>query len=148
MFGFFKKKAKSIPIDEVASHLEVMGYELTAYGAGVALLEIESGYNVVEAASHIAFTTMALDIREAGDDIAKIISFLPHREALLKILKEYKDKGMMNPTQWENDAAAIFHISNVDQHQIPWIQKILSDPIAGKQRLAVSRVQYQELGED
>jgi hypothetical protein len=64
------------PISRVAEHLRVMGYDLTRYGAGVALLQFESGYNEVETASHIAHTTLAFDVREAGDDIDKLLGFV------------------------------------------------------------------------
>jgi hypothetical protein len=149
MFGFFKRRKKrSIdsdnPIHRVETHLQVMGYDLTPYGAGVALLELESGYNEVETASHIAHTTLALDVKEAGTDILKLAGFLPHGMALLEVLKDYKDHGLMNPTQWQNDSTAVFRIVNVDQHQEEWIAKILSDPVAGKQRLATSRIKYRK----
>jgi hypothetical protein len=130
------------PIGAVEDHLKNMGYDLTPYGAGVALLELESGYNAVETASHLSLTTLALDVREAGTDIEKLMRFMPHAMALLEVLKEYKDKGMMNPTQWQNDANAIARVSTVDEHQEEWIEKVLSDPVAGKERLATSRVDY------
>jgi hypothetical protein len=59
--------------------------------------------------------------------------------ALLEVLKDYKDRGMMRESHWKNDSTAVFRIINVDQHQEEWIAKVLSDPIAGKQRLATSR---------
>ena len=117
-----------------------MGYDLTPYGAGVALLELESGYNAVETASHLSLTTLALDVREAGSDVGKLTRFLPHAMALLEVLKSYKDKGMMNPTQWQNDANAIYRVSTVDERQEEWIEKVLSDPIAGKERVATNRI--------
>jgi hypothetical protein len=128
------------PISRVAEHLRIMGYDLTPYGAGVALLEIESGYSEAETASHIAHTTLALDVKEAGTDIEKLLGFLPHGMALLEVLKDYKDRGMMRESQWQNDSTAVFRVITVDEHQEEWIAKILSDPIAGKQRLATSRV--------
>ena len=130
------------PIADIEVHLRNMEYDLTPYGAGVALLELESGYNAVETASHISLTTLALDVREAGTDIEKLMRFVPHAMTLLEILKSYKEKGMMNPTQWQNDANAIARVSTVDEHQEEWIEKVLSDPIAGKERLATSRVDY------
>jgi hypothetical protein len=48
-----------------------MGYDLTAYGTAVAVLEVQSGYSVVETASHIALTTMALDIKSAEQDFER-----------------------------------------------------------------------------
>ncbi len=128
------------PIDSVAKHLQVMGYDFTPYGASVALLEIQSGYNEVETASHVALTTLALDIKGAGTDIVKLASFIPHAHVLLEVLKKYKDQNMMNPTQWKNDANAVLRISSVDEHQEEWLGKILSDPIAGKERLATRRI--------
>jgi len=132
------------PIDSVAKHLRVMGYDLTPYGAGVALLEIQSGYNEVETASHIALTTMALDIRGAGKSAKKLISFFLHGHSLLKVLKNYKDQNMMHPAQWQNDSNAVFRLSTIDENQEEWLEKILSDPIAGKERLATSRIDYNQ----
>ncbi len=85
---------------------------------------------------------MALDVKQAGDNIMALMAFIPHAKALLEILKEYKDKNMMNLTLWENDARAVYYIITVDENQIEWIEKILSDPIAGKERLATSRIDY------
>lgn len=85
---------------------------------------------------------MALDVKNTGDDALALTAFIPHAKALLEILKNYKDKKMMNPTQWENDARAVFHLATVDENQLEWISKILSDPIAGKERLATSRIDY------
>lgn len=130
------------PLDAVAAHLQIMGYDLTPYGAGVALLEIESGYNSVEVASHIALTTLALDIKEAGNNIITLIFYVPHARALLRVLKDYMNKGMMHPTQWQNDANVILRISTVDAHQEEWIETVLSDPVTGKARLANSRIDY------
>lgn len=125
-------------------HLRQMGYDLLPYGFAVAQLELESGYNAVETASHIAHTTIALDVKEAGEDIMELMAFVPHGMALLEVLKKHKDKGQMNPTQWANDAQAVFQVIQVDENQIEWIDKILSDPIAGKERLAVSRINYEQ----
>ncbi len=144
MFGFFKKNVSKNPIELVATHLRIMGYDFTAYGAGVALLEYESGYNEVETASHIALTTMALDIREAGDDIVQLTRFVPHAMALLDVLNSYKNKSMINPRQCQSDVATLVGICTVDSEQENWIERVLSDPIAGKQRLATSRLNYDD----
>lgn len=142
MFGFLKKKKPKDNLESVIYHLQMMGYDLLPYGAGVAQAELSSGYNAVETASHIALTTMALDIKESGDDIIALAAFIPHAKALLELLKKYKEKKLMNPTQWDNDARAIYHIATVDENQLEWIEKVLSDPIAGKERLAKSRIDY------
>ena len=128
------------PIAEVETPLRRMGYDLTLLGAGVALAGRMSGYNSVETASHIALITLALDIKEAGFDIEKLAAFIPRAEAHLKVLKEYKDRGMMDPALWKNDATAVFGVTMVDEHQEEWIEKVLSDEMAGKGRLAKSRL--------
>ena len=150
IWKYIKNNEKTTPVldDEqnksfvvlVDKHLKVMGYKLTSYGAGVALLGMNSGYNEVETASQIALTTMALDINNAGSDIVQLASFVPHAHALLEILRNYKDSGMMHPTQWKNDTNAIFRICTVDKYQKEWVEKILSDPIAGRNRLAFSLI--------
>jgi hypothetical protein len=149
MLGYFKKSKPAHqndnPISRVAAYLEIMGYELTPYGAGVALLECKSGYNEVETASHIAFTTMALDIKESGNNARKLMPIFLHGHALLEVLKEYKDKGMIHPAQWQNDSLAIFRIATPDMRRNQWIEEILNDPLAGKERLAKSRINYDSL---
>jgi hypothetical protein len=125
---------------DVVKHLRIMGYDPTPYGIGVALVSLQSGYNEVEVASHIAHVTLARDVRESGDDFVKLIGYRSHGMALLKVLKEYKDARAMHPTQWQNDAHAIMGIITVDSEQEAWLAKVLSDPVAGKQRLATSRV--------
>jgi hypothetical protein len=142
MFGFFKKKKQIDDIESVEYHLQMMGYDLLPYGAGVAQIELTSGYNAVETASHIAFTSLARDVKATGDDIMALAAFMPHAKALLELLKGYKDKKLMNPTQWDNDARAIYHIVTVDEHQLEWIEKVLNDPIVGKEPLARSRIEY------
>ena len=91
MLGFLRRRKRqqteNDPIAGVAVHLAI-GYTLTPYGAGVALLGCESGYNEVETASHIALTTMARDLKEAGSDISKLLAFVPHARASLELLKE------------------------------------------------------------
>jgi len=145
MFGLFKKKQHGGggEIERVATHLKVMGYDLTPFGAGVAVANLMSGYNHVETASYIALITMALDIRElreSGSDIVKLASYYTHAMALLEVLKDYKDNGTMREELWKNYSNALFHASYVDENQEKWVAMILSDPVAGKQRLATSRI--------
>lgn len=144
MFGFFssKRKPDQNPASQVAEHLRIMGYNMTPYGTKVALLEVQNGYSPVEVASHLALTTMALDIKSGDQGIERLMRIHSHGAALLEVLKEYRDNKMMRDAMWQNDAKAVFHIATVDQHQLEWIDKVLSDPIAGKERLANSRIKY------
>lgn len=146
MFGIFKRPVRnepeSDPVARVKAHLAAMGYELTPYGAMVALLECKSGYSEAEAASHIALTTMARDIKEAPLDARWSARLAIHARILLDMLKEYKDSGLMHPAQWQNDSTAFWRIVVVDEHQHEWIDKILFEPVTGKERLATCTIDY------
>ena len=146
MFNFFKGKQKTPtdPLSEVTAHLRNLAYDLTPYGASVASRELQSGYSPAEVASHLALTTMALDIKNVGLSMEKLLWFVPHARALLDVLKSYRDQGLMREAMWKNDATAVHGISTVDNQQVPWIDKVLSDPIAGKERVANSRINYVE----
>lgn len=124
----------------VEKYLNKMGYDLLPYGAEVALMELESGYSPAEAASHIALTTMALDFKQAEDNFDKLITLTAHSMEILKILKILKDTGQMHPAQWKNDTNALWQVAQIDKDQIDWVNKILDDPISGKERLANSKV--------
>ena len=80
----------------------------------MALLEVQSGYSPAGAASHIALTTMALDIQSAQRDFVKLMGFYNHAITLIKVLKEYRDKKMMRDSIWQNDAQALYHIARLD----------------------------------
>jgi hypothetical protein len=141
MFEFLRRARRSKnsgaeTLAEVAKHLRVMGYVPTPYGTGVAILSLKSGYNPVEVASHMAHVTLALEVREAGDDFDKLQLLFFRGMALLEILKEYKDAGAMHPTQWQNDAMAVMGIVTVNDEQEKWLARVLNDPVAGKERLA------------
>jgi hypothetical protein len=129
---------KNEAIELVEKHLKRMGYDLLPHGFGVAWISLESGYSPAETASHIAFTTMALDVKESKDDIDKLAFLACRGLNILLLLKEFKDSGEMHPAQWQNDSNALFHIVNIDKDQLDWVNTILADPISGKERLAVS----------
>jgi len=131
---------KNEAIELVEKHLKRMGYNLLPYGFGVAWISLESGYSPAETASHIAFTTMALDVKESKDDFRKLIALVDRAKNILLLLKEFKDSGEMHPAQWQNDSNALFHIVNIDKDQLDWVNTILADPISGKERLAVSAI--------
>lgn len=128
----------------VENHLNEMGYDLLYYGAFVAQANLVSGYSIAEAAAHIALTTLARDIKEAGLDDDLLTSIFFHGMALLHILKEHKENNKIHPAQWKNDTDAIFNIITPSKYQLEWVEKILSDPISGKQRLAVNRKNYKD----
>lgn len=147
MLGFLKKKREQGRQDDnqifaVSAHLKYMGYDPTPYGSGVSLYIHRSGYNEVETAAYIALTTMALDIKEAGHSSIIGIHIFFHARTLLEILKDYKEKGMIHPTEWQGLSTAFFRLATPDAQQNEWVERILSDPVTGKERLARSRINY------
>jgi hypothetical protein len=75
------------------------------------------------------------------------MSFAPHVQALLALLKKYRDEDKMSEVRWKNDSNAIFKIFYLDEHTKNWIEKILtSDNNIKGLRLANSRIDYKNLG--
>lgn len=143
-----EKSKLDAELREVELHLKTMGYDLQIHGVRLAILELASGYNAVETASHIALTTLARDVSEAIPNLLKLMPLLSHGNWLLKVLKEYKDNSRMHPTQWQNDSTAVLRIITVDNQQQAWLREILADPLAGKERIAVSRLDYAKMLRD
>ncbi len=126
-------------VERIVHHL---GYTLTQYGTGFSLLSLESGYNEFATATQIALVTLAMDIRDAGHDIMKLMAFVPHTMAMIDIMKEWKNKGVLPQEIFENDGRAMMKITTVSPEQKEWLDKVLSDPIATKERLAHCRLDY------
>mgnify|MGYP001766129668 CR=1 FL=1 len=125
------------PIGLVASILEKLGFNMTDYGAGVALASLYSGYSAMEVASFIALATFAEDARLAGDDIRKAMMLLCHAQAVVDALKNAPAQGLMREAIFRNDAAAMIRVTTIDPHQEEWITRVLSDEmLAGKERVA------------
>lgn len=131
-------------LKELRYYLRKMGYDLTDEGARISALSIVSDYNSVETASHIAHTTLALDIQSAGDDINKLTKFIPHGMAIIDLLKSYAEQGKIKPEIYRNDTTAIMGVITIDANQMDWIERILSQPNIGKTRLAKSIVEYRQ----
>lgn len=129
-------------IAEVAACLRELGYDLTPYGTGLALLEVASGYSAAETASHIALTTLAGDIEQAGLHISNLMAFVPHAKAMMQVLAEFRDAGKMREQLFQNDANAILRVATIDSKNREWLRKVLSDPIATKEPVAKSRIKY------
>ncbi|ESZ27974.1 MULTISPECIES: hypothetical protein [unclassified Mesorhizobium] len=132
---------KNSRLGSVENFARYLGVDITPYGAGVALLSLESGYSEAETASHFAVVTLARDIREAGFDIEKIVRFAPIAMATLECLKELKDRGLMREEIWQNDTTAIGKIAFPSPDTHSWIERVLSDPTVARDRVAVSRIQ-------
>lgn len=128
-------------IDDVAKHLKIMGYDLNDYGIGAAYALLSSNYSSVEASSAIALTTMALDIKET-QNIMSLIKISHHGMLLVEALTDYKSKKLMHPSQYLNDVKAIKSIMSVNEQQLANVDDILDDPILGKERVAISRINY------
>ena len=142
MFGLFKeiRPIGTDDLDGVRALLNEWGFDLSPYGAEVAVASLQSGYGRVEVASHIALTMIAFDVRESGEDLLNLSIFRPHAIELIKELKIYKDQGLMRHEICKNDSTALYRVTEIDPQQLEWVNRVLSDPIAGKERLATNRV--------
>lgn len=138
-------KSTSGDLTRVEDSLKQLGYDITPYGVGVALLSLESGYNNVETASHLALATLARDAKEAGHDIVKLIALVPHARAMVDILSKCKEAGLMREELFKNDARAMLKVVIVDKDQPVWIERVLSDQIVSQDRVAFSRINYSEM---
>lgn len=146
----FSRKTKSAPtpepgkseLDEVTSLVRHLGYDLLPDGAAIALAQLWSDYSVAEAASHIVVVSFARDLSKAQEtnDLDMMLKIAPLGLAILEVLKNLKDNGMMRPEVWRNDATAIGKMMTPGPEAIEWSRKVLSDPAIADIVLAKSRV--------
>ena len=47
-----------------------------------------------------------------------------------------KNRAGQRESQWKNDSTAIWNIVKIHEHQSEWENKVLEDPVAGKERIA------------
>lgn len=120
-------------VEEIA---QCVGLQLTSYGAGVALLSVQSGYSPAETASNLAVITLARDIQEAGENLDDMIRFSALGMEILKWMKELKDKNAVREEIWRNDATAVGKIMIPSAETFLWTEKILSGLTDGSERLA------------
>jgi hypothetical protein len=127
---------RSGELNKVISSLGQLGYRISAYGVGVAILSLESGHSPCETASHMALVTLARDARDAGLDIAQLAILVPRATSMISVLIEFKNAGLIRESLFKNDARAILGVVMVDEHQEDWISLVLSDPILAGRRVA------------
>jgi len=132
-------------ITSVGHHLKIMGYDLVEDGADIAIKLMISGYNEIETASYISLISMALDVKK-DLDVERMFMINAHAVELLKILKQYKDVGLMRKSIWENDTRAMFNIATPSEHAEEWVDKVLSDEMIKGKILAKSRINYKSIG--
>ncbi len=145
MFGLFKKKRpqqETNPAVVVGEILRPLGFELLPYGVGVVIASSMSGYSMHETVSLIAITTLAREVKEADGDIVRLMGLTVYGTALAKRLAVFKDQGLIHPTQWQVDANALLGVCHVNAEQMGWVDKVLSDPVAGKEPLAKVTINY------
>ncbi len=135
-------RSSSDDLKRVESNMEQLGYAITPYGLAVGLLSLESNYSPAEVASHLGLATLALDAKEAEMDITKLIALLPHARAMVEILSEFKESGLMREEIYKNNSHAILKVVIPDKNQPIWIERVLSDPMVAKDRVAISNINY------
>lgn len=145
-----KSAFKSSPdeLKQVEVNLKQLGYDPTFYGLGVAQLSLESGYSPAETASHLALVTLAMDANEAGNDIERLIALVPHARAMIDVLTELKNADLIREDIFKNDGRAILGVVIVEKDQPAWVERVLSDPVIAKERVATSRINYKDLISD
>jgi len=125
-------------VRQVAAVVQHLGYDLTEYGVGVVMISLGSGYNIEETASHIVVTSIARDIKNTLSP-EKLLTINAIGMAVLENLKVFKDAGTMRPEIWQNDATAIGKLIFPSSDTEAWADKILSDPVSGRQPVATNR---------
>jgi hypothetical protein len=140
-----KIKSTTDKLKNVEMFLSELGYDITTYGGGVALLSLESGYSPWESASHLALSTLALDSKKAGKDIFRSLALLIHARTMVDVLSEVKDAGLMREEIFKSDARAMLKVATPENDQATWIARVLNDPIVSKDRVASSRIDYANL---
>lgn len=129
-------------LDELSEVMRKLGYNLSPYGAGVALASHLSGYSLVETASFLALSTLARDAREAGHDISKYFALVAHAKAIIDLLSTLRGKELIREEIFQNDARAMLKVTVPSPEQAEWIHRVLSDPLTSQERVAESRLDY------
>ncbi|MEP6355297.1 MAG: hypothetical protein ABJ081_01285 [Hyphomicrobiales bacterium] len=122
-------------LEQVTELTKRIGCTLTPYGAGVALLSLQSDYSPAETTSLIAVVTIAHAAQ--NNDVEDLVELATKGYSVLEHLKEWKDKGLMRKDIWKNDSTAIGKIIFVNSDTQEWIDRVLSDPINTEDDLAI-----------
>lgn len=130
-------------ISTVRDLLAQLGFELTMYGVGAAVLSLQSGYGDAETASYLALATVARDVRERGHDLDDTMRIAVHVRTMLTVLRQFHANGLMSEKFLNNDAQALTKIAIPSPEQKEWIDRILSDEVVAKQRVAEPTSNYE-----
>jgi hypothetical protein len=141
-----KSQAESVntnSIEQVEEILASWGYDLLPYGAatGGTLLMAE-GSSAYDVAARIVTTTIARDAKEAQDDWSRSIAIREHGILILHALKPLKDQQLLDVVAWKNYSSAIYHVCTPDGDQLKWMDNVLAHPVASREPMAKSRVDY------
>lgn len=120
--------------------LRHLGFSANPYGIGVMTFQLEK-YSTAEIAVNIAILTLARDIRDR-EDVESLVNISIHAIKVAEIMKEFRDRGMMRQSVWQNDTIGLAGIMKIDSEQLEWCERILSDPVGGRVRLADSIIEY------
>jgi hypothetical protein len=96
------------------------------------------GCSPVEVAADIAINTMARDMEEVT--FLSKMEVLCHGSALIEVMNECKNDGIMTEDELRNNASAIMGVTQINEEQKAWIAKVLG--AAPDWRLANSRISY------
>jgi len=129
--------------EKTEEYLRILGYELTTEGLYYTLMSESSSYSAAEAASSIALITMCKSIKKENSYLS-LMMYFQHMHSILEVLKNWKDNGLIHPTEWQNLANAFFNIGSMGKNQMNMIDQILKDPMTNPE-LAICKVDYELL---
>lgn len=129
-------------IVEVDDKMLELGFILSKYGTAVALLSRQSGYSAAETASHLALATIARDIREEPNNLDMTLAIANQAREMLQVLKRFVEDGDMRANFFKNDGLALVKIATPGPEQHEWLNRVLSDEIVARDRVASHEINY------
>lgn len=146
VFLFIAKKQKSNDMhvsttDDltfVEHALNVSGYKLTPYGAGVSLMSLSNGFSKEETFSHIALMALSQHAKVAGSDAIELSKVSIRAMSIAENLTKLFRKDLIRSEIYKNDLNAIMAVSTINENQEDWISIVLeSNSTSNKDTIAL-----------
>lgn len=142
MFGLFKKN----PYDETIKYLDHFGYETNTWGDATIFGLLYTKEHPIDIACIISILTLALDLREIGDDVLNRSRIISHAAALADMIEDYQKLGLISKQDYKSYIKRIAAISTPALRQRVLIELMLSDPVFRDDRMATSKIDYTDHG--
>lgn len=136
---YIKDSQKVLETDKsvIEIYLRSLGFELTDYGAKFInnFNNFLSG-NGFQKAINIGISTIALDVYETKHDIVACLLIAENVKEILDVLKHAKNCNLLTEEEWKHYTSTLWAMVNVGMDSDKLVEKLLSDPVIGKKRLA------------